>query len=166
MAGERTRTVSWQDPVATAGVGATMSGLDYLRAIAAGRIPMAPIQELMGYVLEEVAEGRAVFAMDPGEHVYNPIATVHGGVAATLLDSAMACAVHSLLPKGRGYTTLEIKINFVRGVTRDTGRVRAFGTIVHQGGRTATAEGRLVDAAGKLYAHGTTTCLLLGEKAP
>jgi uncharacterized protein (TIGR00369 family) len=165
MAHPRTRTVTWQDPLPTAGVGATMSGLDYLRAIADGKLPPPPIAELMGYTLDEVSEGEAVFGMKAGEHVYNPIGSVHGGVAATLLDSAMACAIHSKLPRGVGYTTLEIKVNYVRAMTRETGRVRAIGTLIHLGSRTGTAEGRLVDEAGKLYAHGTTTCLILGGRA-
>lgn len=114
----------------------------------------------------EVSEGHAVFAVDPDEYHYNPIGVVHGGLAATLLDSAMGCAVHSKLPPGAGYTTLEIKVNFIRAMTGETGRVRCEAKIVHSGARTATAEGRIVDEAGKLYAHGTTTCLILShEKA-
>jgi len=114
----------------------------------------------------EVSEGHAVFAVDPDEYHYNPIGVVHGGLAATLLDSAMGCAVHSKLPPGAGYTTLEIKVNFIRAMTGETGRVRCEAKIVHSGARTATAEGRIVDEAGKLYAHGTTTCLILRhEKA-
>ena len=102
----------------------------------------------------------AVFAVEPAEYHYNPIGVVHGGVAATLLDSAMGCAVHSALPAGAGYTSLEIKVNFVRPLTAETGRVRCEAKLIHLGGRTATAEGRVVDEAGKLYAHGTTTCLI------
>ena len=114
----------------------------------------------MGFDIEEVGEGRVVFAVEPQEYHYNPIGMVHGGLAATLLDSAMGCAVHSLLPEGRGYTTLEIKVNYVRALKHDTGRVRAIGKVIHLGGKIATAEGSLIDSAGKLYAHGTTTCLL------
>src|SRR5512141_842789 len=164
MDASRVRTVTWQDPVSAASAGATMSGLEYLRAIVDGTLPPPPIASLMGYTLDEISEGRAVFGMDAGEHVYNPIGVVHGGVAATLLDSTMGCAVHSKLPRGAGYTTLEIKVNYVRAMTRDTGRVQAIGTLVHLGSRTGTAEGRLVDASGKLYAHGTTTCLVLGGR--
>ena len=115
----------------------------------------------MNFNIVEVGEGRAVFAVDPAEYHYNPIGVVHGGLAATLLDSAMGCAVHSTLPAGAGYTTLEIKVNFIRAMTADTGRVRCEAKVVHVGGRTATAEGRVVDEAGKLYAHGSTTCLVL-----
>jgi uncharacterized protein (TIGR00369 family) len=161
---ERTRTVSWVDPVESARAGTRLSGLEYMRAIAEGRFPPAPIAVLLGFAVEEVGEGRVVFAVEPGEHHYNPIGVVHGGLAATLLDSAMGCAVHTLLPLGRGYTTLEIKVNYVRALSRESGRVRAIANVIHVGGRTATAEGRIVDAGGKLYAHGTTTCLLFGEK--
>src|SRR5512146_568784 len=116
MGGERVRTVRWEDPVASAGAGSALSGIEYLRAIVDGAMPAPPIALLMGYTLDEVSEGRAVFGMEPGEHVYNPIGSVHGGVAATLLDSAMACAVHTMLPRGVGYTTLEIKVNYVRAM--------------------------------------------------
>jgi uncharacterized protein (TIGR00369 family) len=118
----------------------------------------------MGFDLAEVSEGRVVFTLDPGEQHYNPIGVVHGGVAATLLDSAMGCAVASMLPKGRAYTTLEIKVNYVRALKFETGRVRAIGSVIHMGGQVATAEARLVDAAEKLYAHATTTCILFGGK--
>src|SRR5713101_1492549 len=158
---ERTRTVTWEDPLLGARAGASLSGIEYLRAIAQGKIPAPPIALLLGFDLEEVEEGRVVFTAEPGEHHYNPIGVVHGGLAATLLDSAMGCAVHSLLPQGRAYTTLEIKVNYVRGMNRDTGRVRAIGKVIHFGGKIATAEGSIIDGAGKLYAHATTTCLLI-----
>ena len=115
----------------------------------------------MDFQIVELEEGRAVFAVDPAEYHYNPIGVVHGGLAATLLDSAMGCAVHSMLPAGSGYTTLELKVNFIRALTAETGRVRAEGKLIHLGGRTATAEGRVIDESGKLYAHATTTCLIL-----
>lgn len=157
---ERTRTITWADPVAAAESGRVMSGLEHLRAMADGRLPLPPIAELMGFWLAEAEEGRVVFAALPAEYHYNPIGVVHGGFAATLLDSAMGCAVHSTLPASTGYTTLEVKINYVRPLTRETGEVRCLGNVIHAGGRTATAEGRLEDAAGRLYAHATTTCLL------
>ena len=112
-------------------------------------------------VITEVSEGRVVFTAEPAEYHYNPLGTVHGGIAATLLDSAMGCAVQSMLPHGGGYTTLELKVNYLRPMTSKTGTVYAEGKIIHVGGRTATAEARLMDASGKLYAHGTTTCILL-----
>jgi uncharacterized protein (TIGR00369 family) len=139
-----------------------MTGLELLRAIAAGNAPGAPIAELMGFEAVEAEEGRVLFAAVPGPEHYNPIGTVHGGLAATLLDSAMGCAVHTTLPEGTGYTTLELKVNFTRPITSDTGRVLCEGTVVHRGGRVATAEGRVIaERDGKLLAHGTTTCLLM-----
>lgn len=158
----RLRTVTWDDPAAAARAGAAMSGIEYMRAIADGAVPAPPIARLIGFELDEVAEGRAVFTVEPGEHHYNPIGVAHGGLAATLLDSAMGCAVHTMLPAGQFYTTLEIKVNYVRALKHDTGRVRAVGTVIHMGGKTATAEGRIIDAGGRIYAHGTTTCMLLG----
>jgi uncharacterized protein (TIGR00369 family) len=161
---ERTRIVTWEDPLLSARAGASLSGIAYLRAIAQGKIPAPPIARLLGFTLDEVDEGRVVFAAEPGEHHYNPIGVVHGGLAATLLDSAMGCAVHSMLPQGRGYTTLEIKVNYVRAIKRESGRLRAVANVVHMGGKIATAEGRLVDERGQLYSHATTTCILLGAR--
>jgi uncharacterized protein (TIGR00369 family) len=158
----RTRTVAWEDPLVSARAGANLSGIDYLRAIAHGNLPPPPIALLLGFDIDEVEEGRVVFTAETGEHQYNPIGVVHGGVAATLLDSVMGCAVHSRLPRGRGYTTLEIKVNFVRAIKHDNGPLRAIGTLVHMGGKTATAEGRLLDGEGRLVAHATTTCMLFG----
>jgi uncharacterized protein (TIGR00369 family) len=138
----------------------SMGGLEFLGAIAAGRLPSPPITEVLRFRLVEVERGRAVFEGLPGKAFYNPIGSVHGGYAATLLDSCMGCAVHSTLPVGQGYATLEIKVNLVRAMTETTGRVRAEGRIIHAGRTTATAEGKLTDAAGKLYGHGTTTCAI------
>lgn len=156
----RTRTYTWQDPLPVAEAGRHMSGLALLRAIIAGELPAPPIAVTLGFRMAEADEGRVVFTGMPAEYQYNPIGVVHGGLAATLLDSAMGCAVHSVLPAGVGYTTLEIKVNYIRAITLQTGELRAAGTVIHAGARTATAEGRLTDAAGKLYAHGTTTCLI------
>jgi uncharacterized protein (TIGR00369 family) len=161
----RTRTIAWEDPLVSARAGASLSGIDYLRAIAQRKLPPPPIALLLGFDIEEVADGRVVFTAETGEHQYNPIGVVHGGLAATLLDSAMGCAVHSRLPPGRGYTTLEIKVNYVRAVKRESGPLRAIGTVVHLGGTTATAEARLLDGAGRLVAHATTTCMLFGAAA-
>jgi uncharacterized protein (TIGR00369 family) len=159
----RERTITWEDPLAAAAQGIGLSGLEYMRAIAAGEIPPPPIAMLMGFELDAVEEGRAVFAVTPREYHYNPIGVVHGGLAATLLDSAMGCAVHTTLPAGTAYTTLEVKVNFARPITGDTGRVVCAGTVIHRGRTIATAEGRLTAAdSGKLLAHGTTTCLLFG----
>ena len=157
----RTRTVGWEDPQPLAQAGHGVSGLEFLQRIVNGDLPPPPFARLLNFDLVELGEGQAVFAVDPAEYHYNPIGVVHGGLAATLLDSAMGCAVHSTLPAGAGYTTLEIKVNFIRAMTAETGRVRCEARTIHVGGRTATAEGRIVDQAGKLYAHGTTTCLIL-----
>src|SRR5512137_658441 len=163
MAADRTRTVSWHDPEVTARAGRELAGREFLDRLVDGRVPPAPMARLLGFTLEELGEGLAVFGADPAEYHYNPIGSVHGGLACTLLDSAMGCAIHTLLPRGRGYVPVELKVNVVRGMTRDTGRVRAVGTVIHLGKRIATAEGKVFDAAGVLHAHATTTCLLLGE---
>jgi uncharacterized protein (TIGR00369 family) len=152
--------VTWEDPAALGKAALSMAGTAFLRAIAERGLPPPPIASLMGFDIDEVGEGRVVFAVVPQEYHYNPIGMVHGGLAATLLDSAMGCAIHSLLPEGRAYTTLELKVNYIRALTRDTGRVQAIGKVIHLGGKVATAEGTVIDGTGKLYAHGTTTCLL------
>jgi uncharacterized protein (TIGR00369 family) len=161
---DRTRTVTWEDPRPLAEAGRGVSGLEFLQRIVSGELSPPPFAALLDFDLVEVSEGRATFAVNPAEYHYNPIGVVHGGLAATLLDSAMGCAVHSMLPAGAGYTTLEIKVNFIRAMTAETGRVRCEAKLVHSGARTATAEGRIVDEAGKLYAHGTTTCLILRDE--
>jgi uncharacterized protein (TIGR00369 family) len=158
----RSRTITWEDPLDSFAAAAGMSGLEYLRAIGEGRLPKPPIAELMGIDGIEVGEGRAVFAAVPAEYHYNPIGVVHGGLAMTLLDSAMGCAVQTILPAGTAYTTLEAKVNFARPMTRDTGRVLSEATVVHRGRTVAIAEGRVyAEETGKLLAHGTSTCLIL-----
>jgi len=154
-------TVEWSDPLPLAQAGRSMAGLEFLRAIRDGRLPAPPIAELLGFRLVEVEPGHAVFEITPAERHYNPIGVVHGGLAMTLLDSAMGCAVQTHMPAGSGYTTLEAKTNLVRAITAETGLLRAIGKTLHVGKRMATAEGRLEDAAGKLYAHATTTCIVL-----
>lgn len=159
---ERTRTITWADPytVPRAAVGKT--GLEILTEVFEKRLPSPPICMTMGFIGTEVAEGRAVFEGDAAEYLYNPIGVVHGGFAMTLLDSAMGCAIHSTLGVGELYTTLEVKVNFIRAMTTDTGRVRCEGTVIHRGGRIATAEGKVIAVdSGKLLAHGTTTCLVI-----
>ncbi len=159
---ERTLTVAWEDPAEIAGRARQMRGLEFLEAIRDGDIPPAPIQRLLDFSLTEAEEGRAVFSVEPAEKHYNPIGVVHGGLAATLLDSAMGAAVHSTLAAGEGYTTLETKFNLVRAITADTGLTLAEGRVVHRGRQVATAEGSVRDASGRLLAHGTSTCLVLG----
>jgi uncharacterized protein (TIGR00369 family) len=160
---ERAFGVRWDDPAALAAAGRTMAGIDFLRAIRDGRLAAAPIARLLGFSLVEVEPGHAVFECTPGEQHYNPIGVVHGGLAMTLLDSAMGCSVHTRMPAGGAYTTLEAKTNLVRAITDRTGTLRALGKVIHFGNRIATAEGRLVDAEGKLYAHATTTCIVLAN---
>jgi uncharacterized protein (TIGR00369 family) len=160
MSNPRTRTITWEDPRALAKAAAGLSGMEYLRKIVAGELPPPPIAALMNFRIAELSQGRAVFVVEPAEYHYNPIGVVHGGLAATLLDSAMGCAVHSTLPAGASYTTLEIKVNYLRPMTAETGLVRGEANIIHVGSRTATAEGKVVDQQGKLYAHATTTCII------
>lgn len=159
---DRSLTTTWSDPLAAFEEGRKLPPIEYLRAIRDGRLPDPPIARLLGMRLVRVEPGEAVFELTPAEQHYNPIGVVHGGVAFTLLDSAMGCAVQTTLPAGKGYTTLEMKANLVRAVTLQTGPMRATAHLVHAGKTTATAEARLEDAAGKLYAHGTSTCLILG----
>jgi uncharacterized protein (TIGR00369 family) len=161
MSDQRTRTVTWEDPRALAQAAEGLSGLEFLQKIVAGELPPPPIGVLMNFRIAELSEGHAVFVVDPAEYHYNPIGVVHGGVAATLLDSAMGCAVHSTLPAGARYTTLEIKVNYLRPMSAKTGEVRCEADIIHVGARTAVAEGKVLDSQGKLYAHGTTTCIIL-----
>ena len=158
---ERTRTVSWEDPVPGAQAAAKMGGLEFLRAMIAGKYPPPPLAVLMGFRLVAVDEGRATFEVTPGEHQYNPMAVVHGGVAATVMDSALGCAVFSVLPAGVGYTTAELHVNLVRAITKDTPQLVAEATVLHRGRTLCTAQCTLKDASGKLYAHATTTCVVL-----
>jgi len=154
-------TVSWTDPSILRTRGLATAGLPFLEAIQDGALPPAPIQDLLDFQLVDVAVGRASFSARPGEQHYNPIGVVHGGFAATLLDSAMGAAVHSTLPVGSGYTTLETKFNLVRAMTVETGPIICTGQVVHRGARICTAEARLTSAGGEtLLAHGTSTCLV------
>ncbi|MEO0620037.1 MAG: PaaI family thioesterase [Pseudomonadota bacterium] len=161
---ERSRTVTWQDPAISAAAHAgNMTGLAFLTAIVEGTVAQPPIARSLDFRLAEVSDGRAVFHATPQEFHFNPIGTVHGGFYGTLLDSCMSCAVHATLPAGVGYTTVEFKVNVVRGLRTDAGEISAVGEVVHRGRRIATSQGRIVDADGKLYAHGTATCMLLAQ---
>ncbi len=139
----------------------TTDALTLFEEMLAGRLPAPPIARALGFRMSEVEAGRVVFCYEPVFDHYNPLGSIHGGIAATLLDSVMGCAIHSTLKAGSGFTTLEIKVNYVRAMTEKTGLVKAEGKIINVGSRIATAEGRLVDGAGRLLAHGTTTCLIL-----
>ena len=142
-----------------------MTGLDYFRAMADGRVPSPPMVSLLGLRLVEVGEGRVVFAGTATEKFYNGWGVAHGGFAAALLDTALTCAINTTSSRERSFTTLELKINFVRPLTREAGEVRCEGRVIHAGKRTATAEGRIVGTDGKLYAHGTTTCIVIEDKS-
>jgi len=156
----RTRVVSWEDPIEASERGKGLSGKAHLEAIQSGEFPLPPIAVLLGMGMAEVGEGRVVFTMEPAEYHYSPLGIVHGGVTATLLDTALGCAVQSMLPPETGYSTIELKVNYLRPLTVKTGMVYGEGKIIHVGGRIATAEARLTDVAGKLYAHATTTCII------
>jgi uncharacterized protein (TIGR00369 family) len=157
----RSRTYTWEDPTALRDAGAAMTGLEFIKAVFEGQLPPPPIAATMDFTGAEAEEGRVTFVGEPAEFHYNPIGVVHGGFAMTLLDSALACAVQTTLAQGEGYTSLETSVNFVRPITSETGRVRCVATILHKGGRIATAEGKLIaEKTGKLLAHGTTTCLI------
>ncbi|MCX5309984.1 PaaI family thioesterase [Streptomyces sp. NBC_00154] len=156
----RSRTYEWEDPAVSAAAVGQTTGLEFVREIATGRLPGPPIAATLDFTLDEAEHGRVVFSLVPGEEHYNPIGSVHGGVYATLLDSAAGCAVQSTLPQGMGYTSLDLTVKFLRPVTVDTGRIRAVGTVISSGRRTALAEARLLDEKDRLLAHATSTCML------
>jgi uncharacterized protein (TIGR00369 family) len=157
----KSRLVEWEDPLAVLAVAAKGSGLEYLRAVILGKAPPPPMAVLMNLSIVEAEEGRALFAGTPGEEHYNPHGSVHGGWTSSLLDTALGCAVHSMLPAGIGYTTLELHANFIRPITRETGRLMCEAHVLHSGNRISTAEAKARDENGKLYAHATTTCLIV-----
>lgn len=157
----RTRTLTWQDPLASAAEAADKTGLEYLRDIAAGEIPPPPIAVTLRLAPVLVEEGRVTFEGTPGEEHFNPIGTVHGGYVATLLDSALGCAVHTTLPAGVGYATLTLEVKYVRAIGLEVGRLACAAEVVHAGRSQATAEAKVTGPDGRLYAHGTTTCMIL-----
>lgn len=159
-AANRSHTFTWHDPMSIAAAALGLSGLDYFKKVSKGELPLSPMSQLMNVTAAEVEEGRLVLVAQPLECHYNSIGLVHGGFAATLLDSVMSGAIQSRLPQGQAYTTLELHTNNVRAITQQVGPVRAEGKVVHLGARLATAEGRIVDSQGRLYAHGTTTCMV------
>jgi uncharacterized protein (TIGR00369 family) len=157
---DRSRTYTWEDPLATAKHVGAVSGLEMLRAMADGRLAAPPVMATLGIDGFEVAEGEVTVLLTPREFHYNPLGTVHGGMLATLLDTACGCTVHSLLPAGRGYTSLDLAVKFLRPVTIASGQLRCAGAVLSRGRTTALAEARLHDAAGRLVAHATSSCLL------
>lgn len=151
---------NWRYGVSSPEQVATIPGMAFLQAMLSGELPAPPISQALDFEPVAFGPGHAVFEGRPDERYYNPIGSVHGGYAATLLDSCMGCAVHSLLQAGEGYTTVELKVTFVRAITQTTGQVRAIGTAYHRGRRMAFAEGKLVDVGDRLLAHATTSCLI------
>lgn len=158
-ASTRSRTFTWDDSRIT-WADERLSGIEVLREVVAGRRPPPPMGRLMNIRLVEVDRGRVVFEGVPKEYHYNPMGVVHGGMAATLLDSAMGCCVHSCLDAGDRYTTLDIKVTYLKAMTVETGVVRGIANIVHIGRRVALAEARVVDTSETIYAHATSTCLI------
>jgi uncharacterized protein (TIGR00369 family) len=157
---ERVRTYSWPDPAPTIASLGRRSGIEVLQAISAGELPGPPIMATLGFEGAEFEVGRARFSMIPAEHHYNPLGSVHGGVIATLVDSAAGCAVHSLLPAGEGYTSIDLAVKYLRVINAGTGRITAEGTVLSRGARTALAEVKLTDDRGRLLAHATSSCLI------
>ena len=158
---DRVRTYSWADPKAAAALVGQRSGLELLRAITAGEVPAPPVSALLDMEgIEAIEEGKVVAILVPREFHYNPLGTVHGGVIATILDTAASCAVHSTLPVGVGYTTLDLTTKFLRPVTVDSGKLTCVGTVISRGRRTALGQAQLTDERGRLVAHATASCLL------
>ncbi|MFI5937147.1 PaaI family thioesterase [Actinoplanes sp. NPDC051494] len=156
----RTRTFGWSDPAENASLLGRRSGLDLLRAMAARELPSPPVMHLIDIAGMDVEEGSVTVRLQPQEFHYNPLGTVHGGVLSTLLDTAAACSVHSTLPAGVGYTSLDLNVKFLRAVTIDSGLLTTTGTVLQRGRRTALAEARMTDSSGRLVAHATSSCML------
>lgn len=158
---DRERTTSWVDPAELFAEGLKRSGRDYIQAMISGELPHPPICATVGFRIAEVGEGRCVIELEPGEHQYNPVGTVHGSVIVAALDSAAGSAVHATLPAGVGYTTIDLLTTFLRPVHADTGTLRCEGTVVHAGRRIAVADAALTDGDGRQYARATSTCMIL-----
>jgi uncharacterized protein (TIGR00369 family) len=158
---QRSRTVTWHEPGPSTAKGLAMPGIDYLRAMVDGALPQPPIAGLMQFEIAEVDSGRVVFACRPDESAYNPIGAIHGGLICTLLDSVTGCAVHSTLPQGKGYTSIEIKVNYLKAVRVNSGLLTATGTVVKSGSRIGFAEGVVTDAGGAVVATATSTLLIV-----
>ena len=161
---DRTRTVTWQDPELGVAAGTTLTGLEYLRAMARGEAPQPPLALMLGFTLDEIEEGSVIMSVVPAEFHYNPMGMVHGGLAATLFDSSLGCAVQSMLAPAYAAPTLQLQINYIRPITIATGKLKCSGNVIHMGKRSATAEGKLTDSTGKLYAHATGTFVIAGPE--
>jgi len=156
----RSKVVRWHDPAPTAAAGLSMPGIDYLRAMTEGTLPPPPISGLMDFTMVEAEPGRVVFTCRPDESAYNPIGAIHGGLVCTLLDSVLGCALHSTLPQGKGYTSIEIKVNYLKAVRLSSGLLTATGTVVKAGSRVGFTEGVVTDAAGAVVATASSTLLV------
>lgn len=160
----REKTITWEDPMVTAAQGLELGGLAFLRAMMDGSVPPPPIARLMGFGLGEVSEGEVTFVGVPDESVYNPIGMVHGGYVCTMLDSALGCAVHTTLPPAVGYTSIEIKVSYLRPVTAASGELRVRGRVTKPGRRVAFADGEVLDAGGKVLATAQSSFLIIGPQ--
>ena len=161
----RTRRFRWPDPARYVEPIRKLSGIEFMRGFLTGDLPAPPFMELLGIRIVSVDPGSVTFEFEPGEFMYSPLGNVHGGIVTVLLDTAMGCSFHTTLPAGVGYTTLELKVNFLRPVTSKSGTLRAEGHVIHSGSRVATAEARLLDREKKLHAHATSTLLILRPEA-
>lgn len=157
---QRSKTVTWYEPGPSTAKGLSMAGIDYLRAMVDGELPPPPIAGLMQFSLAEADVGRVVFTCLPDESAYNPIGAVHGGLVCTLLDSVAGCALHSTLPQGKGYTSIEIKVNYLKAVRLSSGLLTATGTVVKSGARVGFTEGVVTDATGSVVATASSTLLV------
>lgn len=157
---ERTKTIRWSDPSAGAEAARTLSGIEWLRAMSRRDAPPPPLADVLGFELEQIEEGHVVVTLEPAEYHYNPMGVLHGGMAATLFDSSLGCAVQTMLPPAHAAPTMQLQVNYVRPITVKTGKVFCSGRVIHVGKRSATAEGRLTDSDGKLYAHATGTFIV------
>jgi uncharacterized protein (TIGR00369 family) len=157
---ERTKTVQWSDPSEGAEAARALSGIEWLRAMARREAPAPPLADVLGFKLEKIEEGEVIVTLEPAEYHYNPMGVLHGGMAATLFDSSLGCAVQTMLPPAHAAPTMQLQINYVRPVSVRTGKVYCSGRVIHLGKRSATAEGRLTDRNGKLYAHATGTFIV------
>ena len=162
----RTRRYSWSDPKIAVEAARRMSGRDYLTAVMKGELPAGPIMDTLAFRLAEIGDGLAVFVSEPAEFVYNAIGSVHGGIPATLIDSAASCAVHTKLPAGTGYTTINLAVDMIKPITDTVGTLRCEGRVVRAGNRIAVADAELKGADGTLYARGSVTCLILQPVKP
>jgi len=158
--GDRRRTYSWADPAPAAAAALKLDGDAFFAELTEGRLPMPPVMQTLGFTATHVRDGVARFELDPAEFQYNPIGSVHGGVIATVCDSACGCAVHSLLPAGAYYSSLDLSVKFLRRVTAETGHLVCEGTVVHLGARSALAEAKLTGTDGKIYARATSSCMI------